>query len=766
MIKKAVITALLLPLWIYVSGCGGASNSGGGSGSSSTTVSGVVIDGPVTSSIVTFTDGNGKFIIAAKTGADAQYSISIPIGTSFPLHVSTSGGTDRVSEEAPAAMDSLVADASQTTANVTPMTSLVYRAVVANAGNLDKVTAPMIATAKKDVVAKFGFGIDAENSGIDPVTSAVNANTITSVIRSSEAMAETIRRAVGPNQTTVAQVLTILGEDMADGYLDGKKGGADLTHTMPTGFDASTIATTVAQQKVAVGLEVVANQLTVTKSDGSELSLADSKTQLSRAVNRVVSTVSASTALDKMNQMPLSENQVTQVTTDINDAIKVHGILGESTSALTALGTAAKNLKAGQAGIDRIDTLVASTATSTVDTVTSNVKNSTYATSVLSSAVATVGPPGTVTVSGIVVDGPVVGATVTIRDNTDGTVLGTAVTGADARYVLIIPAGSSFPLHLSSSGGTDKVSGATAAQMDSYVIDANQTTANITPLTTVLYHAAVNAVGGLRYMTATSVSQVKTEMMAQFGFGIDAQEVELDPVTSPIRSGNVVSVVRSAEAMGETMRRAVGSSATAVTRALAVIGADMSDGTLDGLKNGVTIAETLETGLSAVDLSIVVTQHKAIVGVEAANNSLKVTQSDSTQVTASNVLTKLSLASHTLEPSVAQATAATSMAALLISTKQKAQLTADLTDALTYQTSQGATTTALTALQTATDSMVSGQTGAGVVSTTVIDTAASATKTITDGIKNGTSSAVMVISDVYQPVSQRVGSDHCSGDCV
>ncbi|MBF0175196.1 MAG: hypothetical protein HQL83_17435 [Magnetococcales bacterium] len=424
--------------------------------------------------------------------------------------------------------------------------------------------------------------------------------------------------------------------------------------------------------------------------------------------------------------------------TDLGNVIKIQSTLGESTSTLSALESEARNLQPGQPSTGKLNTTLTSNAISGVDTITSNLKTSQFATTLISSAAAAVGPPGSFTISGAILDGPVIGAIITIKDSTDTTILGTTTSGADARYVMTLPSGASFPLHVSSSGGTNQISGETAASMDSYVIDANQTTANLSPITSVMYHAARSAAGRLVSVTATIAALIKTGIIDEFGFGIDAQDSTFDPITSPIRSGNVASVVRASPALAETIRRAAGPETTTVSQSFAMLGEDMADGTLNGTNNGATILSTAPTGFNITSLITAIMQHKAIVAVEVANNSLKTTYRDGTQISASDVLTALSKAVNTLVPSVTTSNATTTMAALLVSTRQNLQITEDITEALKEQSTRGVSTTNLTALQTAAASLQSAQTGAGVVSTSVIDAAAVTATSLTNSIRNGT----------------------------
>lgn len=731
------MAALILPFWISASGCGG-----GGSGSTSTsssTVTGVVIDGPVSGATVTVTDSSGRTVGSTTTGDDAKYSVNVPAGTTYPLRVAISGGTDQVTGEAPAPMESLVTDSKQTTANVTPITTVMVQAAVSNAGSLDKVTPAIVTDARNNAISNFGFGVDSEDGNFDPIAGKVGTNNITSIIRSSEAMAEIVRRAVGSNQTTVAQAIKVIGEDMADGSMDGKKNGAALSSTMPTGFDGPMMVSTVTQQKVAVGMEVVNNNMKVTKADGTQFSVDDVKTRMSRAVNKVEPSVPMITALSKMEAMPVSEKQKNQVMADMGNVKKAQEVLGESTTVIASLETAVKNLEAGKTGVGKVDSSVVTNAMGMVNTFTSNVKNKQYAPTALSASVSLMGgSASSMTIMGVVIDGPVTGATVTITDSSDKNVLGKATTGADARYVITVPSGSSFPLHVSTSGGTDQVTGQTAAAMDSIVVDAKQVIANVTPVTTVMYQAAVANAGGLGKVTAKTISDVKASVVAKFGFGIDAEDGNLDPVSSPVRAANVASVVKSSEAMMETVRRAVGPGQTTVTQSLKAIGEDMADGSMDGARSGVALTNAMPTGFSSTSLVAAVMQQKAVVGMETANNSMKVTKSDGSQFSADDAKTQLSKALNTLEPSVVASAALTKMAAVPVSQSQKGQMAADIGDAIKVQTALGTSTANMVSLQSAVGGLESGKAGAGKVSTAVMESAAGVVKTVSEGIKKNT----------------------------
>ncbi|MBF0132417.1 MAG: hypothetical protein HQL75_07515 [Magnetococcales bacterium] len=373
MLKKSAMVSLLLPVWVAASGCGG----GGGSGtaSSSSSVSGMVIDGPVSGSTITIKDSAGNAVTTTTSGSDAKYTVSIPSGVVYPLRVSISGGTDLVSGETPMGMESLVTDATQSTANVTPITSMMYYAALSGAGgDLSKVTSAIVKTAKTNVISQFGFGTDSEDSSFDPVSSTISSSNVTSVMMAAEAMAETLRRAVGTDSADITKAFAALGEDMVDGSMDGKKSGAALSNTLPTGFSATTLVSSMTQQKALVGAEVVGNSLKVTKKDGTQLTSDEVKTKVSQAINKVDATVTADSALTKMSNLTVSSNMKSQWSSDVSNAITVQTNLGVDTTAMTALKTTASSLETGKSGASQVTSTVIGNVETSVKTAAIEVK--------------------------------------------------------------------------------------------------------------------------------------------------------------------------------------------------------------------------------------------------------------------------------------------------------------------------------------------------------------------------------------------------------
>ena len=95
-----------------------------------------------------------------------------------------------------------------------------------------------------------------------------------------------------------------------------------------------------------------------------------------------------------------------------------------------------------------------------------------------------------VVLSGTVVDGPIVDASISVLDANDATVA-TGLSDASARFSIEIPAGTRYPITLKAESGTDLVTGRTSDfQMHSTLTNPQQTIGNISLLGTVISSAA------------------------------------------------------------------------------------------------------------------------------------------------------------------------------------------------------------------------------------------------------------------------------------
>lgn len=183
---------------------------------------------------------------------------------------------------------------------------------------------------------------------------------------------------------------------------------------------------------------------------------------------------------------------------------------------------------------------------------------------------------------GSVGDGPVVGATVAIRNRNFEVISSTTSDNqANFSYVGEI-ADEQFPLIIEATLGIDLV---TNAQPDftltAVVMDRSQTRINLNPHSTMIVKTALAMPGGLNLANLNSARET---VITKMNFGLDTALVT-DPITNDINDNNVAVITKASEVFGEMVRRAsywIGNNIDedAVFAALA---ADLIDGALDGV---------------------------------------------------------------------------------------------------------------------------------------------------------------------------------------
>ena len=128
-------------------------------------------------------------------------------------------------------------------------------------------------------------------------------------------------------------------------------------------------------------------------------------------------------------------------------------------------------------------------------------------------------------------------------------------------------------------GGSNKVCGNDPlAVYRSLVSDKSVTTANIGTLTTLIYDTAVSQAGGLASVTPAILDDATGKVLKIFGFGISAG---IDPIRTPIDSGNAASVIRASQALNELLMR-LGKTPDERNLILTALAEDVSDGKSDG----------------------------------------------------------------------------------------------------------------------------------------------------------------------------------------
>ena len=152
----------------------------------------------------------------------------------------------------------------------------------------------------------FNFGIDTVGQGADevynPITSKINSDNACVFVKANEGLIEAVRRTaiyrygtpdIEPLSLSITQVLQDLGDDIADGVLDGRQingtpipGGAVLTALW--NINAATVS-----------MELMQNQLAITMEDGSIL--APDSNRLAGAAEQVANTAFVNADIDNVD---------------------------------------------------------------------------------------------------------------------------------------------------------------------------------------------------------------------------------------------------------------------------------------------------------------------------------------------------------------------------------------------------------------------------------------------------------------------------------
>ena len=187
--------------------------------------------------------------------------------------------------------------------------------------------------------------------------------------------------------------------------------------------------------------------------------------------------------------------------------------------------------------------------------------------------------------SGSVGDGPVVGATVKLRDQY-GRLLYSELSDSSANYRLRARVKRrDYPLVLDVSDGIDLVTGARPDFELSAVVNlrGGSRTVNLNPLGSFIKKIAEKMPGGL---TDANIQVAREVVLDELSFGLDFNTVP-DPVGTRIDPNNVATIVRASEALGEMIRRVrdrlivIGADVNA-DDVVNVLAADLVDGKIDG----------------------------------------------------------------------------------------------------------------------------------------------------------------------------------------
>jgi len=253
-------------------------NVNGGSTSASN-ISGSVGDGPIINAQINITDSTGAVIGTTVSDTKASYNIFVPAGTVYPLVVTATGGTDVVTYSAPDfTLLSYATNTSINTVNINPFSTLIVKTAQAMPGGL---TSSNTALATASITEQLSFGLDPALVA-NPITTSINEANVASIIKSSEALGEAIRRTrtallTSGSSLTEDQIIDAIAADMTDGILDGRGPGA-----------SARIAATTNIVSGQVLVEAMANRLNVGGADATTL--------MDMAINLSVPSASMSTS--------------------------------------------------------------------------------------------------------------------------------------------------------------------------------------------------------------------------------------------------------------------------------------------------------------------------------------------------------------------------------------------------------------------------------------------------------------------------------------
>ncbi len=269
---EVVRRTLQFRLWtgltlLTLAACGGGSGSNGntvsnpGDGSSlvnnqAFTLQGSVGDGPIVNAQIVVRDANGQIVAETLSDDAANYAVTIPAQTHFPVRISAFGGVDLVSgDPADFELQAVALTPDKRRANVSPFTTLVVRGASCLPQGLNQEN---IERLWQHVADSLSMGFDPALMP-NPMHDAVTAVNAAAVVYANEGLGETIRRTQsaltqGGVAVGIEQLVSNLACDLARGRIDGQGGNSRYAATFNTAA-------------AGVQLEVLARQLYVNQQN-------------------------------------------------------------------------------------------------------------------------------------------------------------------------------------------------------------------------------------------------------------------------------------------------------------------------------------------------------------------------------------------------------------------------------------------------------------------------------------------------------------------
>ncbi len=225
-----------------------------------------------------------------------------------------------------------------------------------------------------------------------------------------------------------------------------------------------------------------------------------------------------------------------------------------------------------------------------------------------------------VVITGVIVDGPVVGATIDVISN-DGATVSQARGGSTATFSALVPANTAYPITLRVSDGTDLVTGrAPDFALEALISRPDQMVANLSPFSTLVRRIATCADTPIKH---DRYLRIWDQVMSEFGMGYDVARFG-HPSWTPMQANNGAAFALASEVLGETVRRtrnALASTSATIDddAVITAVACDFaSDQVLDGAGDGASarISATFRAAAAGA-LVETVTKRLQVGGVDA-----------------------------------------------------------------------------------------------------------------------------------------------------